>query len=354
MRIEVRPEAAPPVVATFGELLIRLATPDHLRLDQTTSVDMTFAGAEANVAVSVAALGLPSRFISRLPDNPLGTSALRTLRGFGIDTGHVICGGRRFGVYFVEPGIAQRPSRVFYDRDGSAFAEIGPDMVAWDAALADCVWFHTSGISPAVSESAAAATNEGVGAAKRAGLRVSVDLNYRAKLWQWGRTAGEAMADLVAQADVVFCNETDVESVFGIPVPAPSTENAAIDPYAYEPACRALRQRFPNVQVVAMTLRGAVSASDNYWSGVLATDDHFYTTRRYSIAPILDRVGTGDAFAGAAIVRLVQEPDAFQEALDFAVGASCLKHAIQGDFNRVSPGEVDRLIGGDATGRILR
>ncbi len=343
-----------PRVATFGELLGRLATPEHLRLDQATALDITFAGAEANVAVSLAVLGVGARFISRLPYNALATAALRTMRGFGVDTAHVVRGGSRIGLYFVEPGIAQRPSQVLYDRDSSAFAGIAPGMVSWPEALEGCTWFHTSGVSPAVSESAAAVTAEAIDAAKHAGLRVSLDLNHRAKLWQWGRNAGDVMAELVAKADVVFCNETDLEAVFGIPVPPATTGNADIDPSAYEPACASLRERFNNVQIVAVTVRGAVSASDNLWTAVLATGNDFYTSTRYRIAPILDRVGSGDAFAGAAISRLVQQPHALQEALDFAVAASCLKHSVQGDFNRVSEAEVLRLAGGDATGRIVR
>ncbi len=343
-----------PRVATFGELLVRLATTDHLRLDQATSLEVTFAGAEANVAVSLANFGVPARFISRLPDNSLGTAALRSLRGFGVDTAHVVRGGDRMGLYFVELGIAQRPSQVLYDRQQSGFAGMTPGMVPWPNALEECSWLHTSGISPAVSRSAADVTAEAVAAAKHAGLRVSIDLNHRAKLWHWGRSASDVMAELVAQADVVFCNETDPETVFGIPVPAPTTGNASVDPSAYEPACAMLRERFPNVQLVAMTLRGAVSASENLWTAVMAAEDHFYTTTRFRITPILDRVGSGDAFAGAAISRLVHHPGEYQEALDFAVGASCLKHSVQGDFNRVTASEVNRLSAGDATGRILR
>ena len=214
---------------------------------------------------------MPARFVSRLPDNPLGEAALAMLRSLGVDTAHVIRGGDRIGLYFVEPGVAQRPSQVLYDRAGSAFAAIAPGMVLWEEVLKGCGWFHTTGISPAVSASAAAVSAEAVAAAKKAGLTVSIDLNHRAKLWNWGRSAGEVMAELVAQTDVVFCNETDLETVFGIPVAAATTGNAAVDPSSYEPACSSLRDRFPNVEVVAMSLRGAVSASENLWTGVLST-----------------------------------------------------------------------------------
>jgi len=343
-----------PTVATFGEILVRLATPHHLRLEQAHQFEVSFAGSEANVAVSLAQFSVPARFISRLPDNPLATAALRVVRGLGVDTTRVVRGGDRIGVYFVEAGIAQRPSQVLYDRDGSAFATIAPGMVNWADALDGCSWFHTSGISPAVSQSAAAVTEEAVAAAKAAGLSVSIDLNHRAKLWQWGRSAEAVMTGLVSMADVVFCNETDLEAVFGIPVPAATTGNAEVSPTAYEPACRALQERFPNVRVVAVTLRGALSASENLWSAVLATEDAFFTTARFRITPILDRVGTGDAFAGAAISQLVDKPQRYQEALDFAVAASCLSHSVQGDFNRVSKAEVLRLVKGDTTGRILR
>lgn len=341
-------------VATFGELLVRLTTPDHLRLEQARALEVTFAGSEANVAVSLAGFGVPARFVSRLPDNPLAAAARRALRGFGVDTSFILTGGRRLGVFFVEAGVAQRPSQVLYDRDGSAFAEIVPDTIRWDEALASCAWFHTSGISPAVSASAAAVTREAITAARRAGLRVSIDLNHRTQLWAWGEPAGAVMADLVAQADVVFCNETDLEAFFEIPVPAPTSGNATIDVSAYEPSCSEFRRRFPNVQLLAMTLRGAVSASENHWTAVLASEGSYHTTRRFAIQPVLDRVGAGDAFAAAAISQLLQRPEALQGALDFAVAASCLKHSIVGDFNRVTTAEVLHLAGGDTTGRIVR
>jgi len=343
-----------PEVATFGELMGRLATPEHLRLEQATALELTFAGAEANVAVSLAMFGIKTRFITRLPDNALTTSALRALRGLGVDTTFVVQGGDRIGLYFVEPGIAQRPSQVLYDRAGSAFATIEPGTVPWAEALEGCRWLHTSGISPAVSRSAAEVTAEAVRAAKATRLQVSVDLNHRAKLWRWGRSAGEVMAELVAQADVVFCNETDMEAVFGIPVPSATTGDAAVDPSAYQSACANLMGRFPNLDVVAVTIRGAVSASDNLWTAVIATPNKFYTSATFRVTPILDRVGSGDAFAGAAISRLLRDPEDVQQALDFAVAASCLKHSVQGDFNRVSEAEVLRLTGGDATGRIVR
>ena len=272
-----------------------------------------------------------------------------------MDTDYIARGGNRIGLYFVEPGIAQRgASQVLVDRDGSAFAEMRPGMVSWRQALEGCRWLHTTGVSPAVSQSAVAVTCEAVTAAKHLGLRVPLDLNHRAKLWQWGRCAGDVMAELVAQADVVFCNETDLEAVFGISVPTATTSNADIDPGVYEPACANLLAQFPNVELVAMSLRGALSASENLWTGVFATTEGFHTTTRFRISPILDRVGSGDAFAGAAISQLVQHPASLQDALDFAVAASCLKHSIQGDFNRVSAAEVLRLTGGDATGRIVR
>lgn len=348
--------AKPPAcrVATFGELLMRLAAPDHLRLDQAGALEVTFAGAEANVAVALASLGVPSRFITRLPENPLADAALRALRGFGVHTGCVERGGSRIGIYFVEPGVAQRASEVVYDREGSGFSQIAPDSIAWRDALSECTWFHTSGISPAVSASAAAVTKEAVTWARDIGLRISLDLNYRAKLWQWGGSTQDVMGELVSRSHVVFSNETDLQSVFGITVPEPTSGNALIDPHAYEASCHELMDRFPSVEMVALTLRGALSASENTWTAVLATRTELYTTRRYSIAPIIDRVGSGDAFAGAAIACLTTRPDAVQHALDFAVAASCLKHSILGDFNRVTIDEVERLASGDGTGRIVR
>jgi 2-dehydro-3-deoxygluconokinase len=341
-------------VVTFGELLVRLAAPNHQLLEQTSTLEFGFGGAEANVAVSLARLGVPVRYVTRVPDTPITRAGRRLMEGFHVDTSHVVTGGDRVGLYFVEPGIAQRPSRVIYDRAGSGMALIQPGEISWPSALHGCTWFHTSGITPALSASASAATLEALEAARSGGLTVSVDLNYRAKLWQWSNTPGEVMADLVRRAQIIFSNEEDLDKVFGIQVPRSEGPIEGLDPHRYAPACAELQHRFPNLKAVAVTLRESVSASVNYWSAVLATADGFYISQRYRIAPILDRVGAGDAFAAATIRQMLPGSANPQAVLDFAVAASCLKHSIRGDFNLVDVDDVDRLVGGDGTGRIIR
>ncbi len=345
---------AHPLVLTFGELLVRLATPDHQLLEQASTLGVSFGGAEANVAVSLARFGVPVRYVTRVPDNSITRAGRRLMEAFHVDTSHIVTGGDRVGLYFVEPGIAQRPSRVVYDRTGSGMALIQTGDVSWKAALEGCTWFHTSGITPALSESAAAATMEAVAAAQAGGLTVSIDLNYRAQLWQWSKTPGEIMAELVSHADIVFSNEEDMDKVFGIKVPRMGAQTEALEPQRYAPACAELQHRFPNLRAVAVTLRESVSASENYWSAVLATADGFHTSQRYRIAPILDRVGAGDAFAAAAIRQMLSGSANPQAILDFAVAASCLKHSICGDFNLVDADDVDQLAVGDGTGRIVR
>lgn len=341
-------------VITFGEFLVRLAAPHHQLLEQSSALEFGFGGAEANVAVSLARLGVPVRYVTRMPDTPVTRAGRRLLEGFHVDTCRVVTGGDRIGLYFVEPGIAQRPSRVVYDRTGSGMASIRAGDISWKAALQGCTWFHTSGITAALSEPASAATIEAVTAAEAAGLTVSIDLNYRNQLWQWTRTPAEVMTRLVSHADIVFSNEEDLAKVFGIEVPLNSERAGTLEPHRYAPACTELQHRFPNLRVVAVTLRESVSASENYWSAVLATADGFYVSQRYRIAPILDRVGSGDAFAAAAICQLLSGSADPQTVLDFAVAASCLKHSIDGDFNLVDVDDVNLLVNGGGTGRIVR
>lgn len=351
---EVDAEIPQGQVVTFGELLVRLAAPHHRLLEQSSTLEFGFGGAEVNVAVSLARFGVPVRFVTRMPDTPITRAGRRLLEGFHVNTSHSVTGGDRIGLYFVESGIAQRPSRVVYDRTGSGMASIRTGEIPWQAVLRGCTWFHTSGITPALSESAAAATIEAVTAAELGGLTVSVDLNYRDQLWRWTKTPGKVMTDLVSHAHIVFSNEDDLAKVFGIQTPVKEARPHTLEPYQYGPACAQLQHRFPNLKVVAVTLRESVSASENYWSGVLATADGFYVSKRYRVAPILDRVGAGDAFAAAAIRHLLSRSDDPQTVLDFAVAASCLKHSIQGDLNLVDIEDVNRLIGGDGTGRIVR
>ena len=345
--------ATAPSVVSFGEVMLRLAAPDGSRIAGARALDATFGGGEANVAASLAAFGVPARFVSRVPANDLGEGAIRFLRGLGVDTSGITVEPGRLGVYYLEPGAAQRPSRVIYDRADSCIARAAGDAYDWPSLLAGCRWFHTTGITPALSAAAADATLAAVRAARAAGATVSVDLNYRAKLWSWGASAGDVMAQIVAEADVLVGNEEDAEKVFGIHAPGSSVTDGRIDASGYAAVASQLAGRFPRLRTIAFTQRGSISASENTWSGVLWTRDRFHVARSYRIAPIVDRVGAGDAFAAGLIFALLdgRSPEA---ALEFAVAASCLKHSIRGDVNLVSVAEVDALAGGSGSGRVER
>ncbi len=355
-----RPESATNVttspgarVVTFGEIMLRLAAPDGTRLAGARSFDATFGGGEANVAASLAGFGRPAAFVSRVPTNDLGESAVRSLRSQGVDTAGVGTGPGRLGVYFLEQGASQRASRVLYDRSDSCIATAAPDSYEWKRLLEGAAWFHTTGITPALSAAAADASLAGVRAARAAGATVSVDLNYRAKLWGWGGSAAEVMAGIVAEADVLIGNEEDADKVFGIHAPGSSVSDGAVDPAGYASVAAALSERFPRLHTIAFTQRGSISASDNTWSGVLWNRDAFHVARSYRIAPIVDRVGAGDSFAAGLIYAILDGRPA-DAALEFAVAASCLKHTIRGDVNQVSVAEVDALVGGSGSGRVER
>jgi 2-dehydro-3-deoxygluconokinase len=345
--------AAAPSVVSFGEVMLRLAAPDGSRLAGARALDATYGGGEANVAASLAAFGIRARFVSRVPANDLGEGAIRFLRGLGVDTSGITVEPGRLGVYYLEPGAAQRPSRVIYDRADSCIARAGSDAYDWASLLAGCRWFHTTGITPALSAAAADATLAAVRAARAAGASVSVDLNYRAKLWNWGASAGDVMAGIVAEADVLVGNEEDADKVFGIHAPGSSVTDGRIDPSGYAAVASRLAERFPRLRTIAFTQRGSISASENTWSGVLWTPDGFHVARSYRIAPIVDRVGAGDSFAAGLIFALLDGRSP-QAALEFAVAASCLKHSIRGDVNLVSVAEVDALAGGSGSGRVER
>jgi len=340
-------------VVTFGEIMLRLSPPGVQRFSQARTFDVTYGGGEANVAASLAGFGTPVEYVTRLPQSELGDACLAFLRSYGIGVAHVVRGGSRLGIYFLEQGAAQRGSKVLYDRAGSAFAEIEPGAVDWDAAFAGANWFHWTGITPAVSRGAAAACLEGVRKAREDGLTVSCDLNYRSKLWQWGRPASEVMPELVSHCDVVVGNEEDAEKVFGICASGADITGGTVPAEAYAPVCEALMDRFPRARTVAITLRGSLSASHNTWSAVLRHGQDMLTTRAYDIEPVVDRVGAGDSFVGGLIYGL-RTYDSPQRALDFAVAASCLKHSIPGDFNCVSVAEAEKLAAGDASGRVSR
>jgi 2-dehydro-3-deoxygluconokinase len=340
-------------VVTFGEIMLRLSAPDGMRLAGARSLDVTFGGGEANVAASLAGFGVPARFVSRVPNNDLGDGAVRFLRGLGVDTSGIVSEPGRLGVYYLEPGASQRASRVVYDRADSCIARAGSDNYDWPSLVAGATWFHTTGITPALSAAAADATLAAAKAARAAGATVSVDLNYRAKLWSWGATAGDVMAAIVAEADVLVGNEEDADKVFGIRAAGSSVSEGRVDSAGYATVASQLAERFPRLRVIAFTQRGSVSASENTWSGVVWTPEAFHVARSYRIAPIVDRVGAGDAFAAGLIWALL-DGRAPQPALEFAVAASCLKHTIRGDVNLVSVAEVDALAGGSGSGRVER
>jgi 2-dehydro-3-deoxygluconokinase len=340
-------------VVTFGEIMLRLSPPGFQRFVQARSFDVVYGGGEANVAASLANFGMPVDYVTRLPANDIGDACLNYLRQYGIGTGHVVRGGDRLGIYFLEAGSAQRGSKVIYDRAGSALATIQPGMIAWEEVFADANWFHWTGITPAISEGAAQVCLEAAQTAREMGLTISCDLNYRTKLWKWGKAAGEVMPDLVSLCDVAVGNEEDADRVFGIQAPGADVTGGRVEADAYVHVCSTLAERFPSLKTIAITLRGSLSASHNTWSATLWRESQVYTAPRYDIIPIVDRVGGGDGFCGGLIYGLRTYSDV-QQALNFAVAASCLKHTVTGDFNLVTVAEVEKLMGGDVSGRVSR
>jgi 2-dehydro-3-deoxygluconokinase len=339
-------------VVTFGELLLRLSPPGFERLLQSPVLSATFGGGEANVAASLARFGVDSYFVTCLPTHAIGEAGVRALRAEGIRTDYVARGGTRVGIYFAEAGASQRASTVIYDRAGSAVSQMSADAVPWDAVMSGAAWFHVTGITPALGEQAAAATRAAVSAAKRAGARVSVDLNYRKKLWSAAQ-AQATMRPLMSDVDVAIANEEDLQAVLGVQVGGTDVTRAALDVAAYrEAAERVARDLGPSV--VAVTLRESLSASENGWSAVLWDDSTrtFHQSQRYTLR-LVDRIGGGDSFAAGLIYAMLRKRP-LDAALRFAVAASALKQTIPGDFNRVSVAEVDALVAGDASGRVQR
>jgi len=332
--------------------MLRLSPPGYQRLGQNTSLDMTFGGAEANVSASLANYGVPARYVTRLPKNPLSEAFLYQMRGFGIDVSHIAFGGERMGIYFVEKGAAMRPSKVVYDRKHSAIAEIKPGEIDWKAAFAGADWFHFTGITPALSDSAAAATLEALQAAKAAGLTVSCDLNYRKNLWSRDK-AKTVMTELVKYVDVMIANEEDSQDVFGIGAEGSDVESGTLSEEGYRKLAQKLAGTFDCAKV-AFTLRESISANDNNWSGLLYDRASGVATRsrQYAIH-IVDRVGGGDSFGGGLVYALKSGMED-SAAIEFAAAASALKHTIDGDFNRVSVSEVNALVGGSGSGRVQR
>ena len=340
-------------IVAFGEIMLRLSPPGYQRLVQARSLDVIYGGGESNVLASLANYGQEVEYVTRLPANDIGDACLHYLRQFGIGTRHIVRGGDRLGIYFLEMGAAQRGSKVIYDRAGSSLATIQPGMIDWDAAFAGADWFHWTGITPAISQGAAEACLEAVQIAQQKGLTVSCDLNYRQKLWKWGKKASEVMPELVRHCTVAIGNEEDADKVFGIKAPETDVISGKVEAESYRYVCEQLAGRFPNLKTIAITLRGSLSASHNTWSAILWHDGQTYLAPTYDITFIVDRVGGGDSFMGGLIYGL-RAYENKQDALNFAVAASCLKHTIFGDFNLVSVAEVEKLMGGDVSGRVSR
>ena len=342
-------------VVTFGEIMLRLATPAYLRFSQTDTFSATFGGGEANVAVSLANYGVEVDFVTRLPQNDIAASCLAELRKRNVGVSNIVYGGERLGIYFLETGAVARPSKVVYDRAHSSISTIERGMIDWDKVFEGADWFHWTGITPAISASAAEVCLEACQAANRLGITVSCDLNYRKNLWKYGKSASEIMPALVECCDVILGNEEDAEKVFGIKpegFDVTATEGK-VDSAAFRSVCEQLMARFPRAQKVIITLRGSINANHNTWGGVLFDGETLYESPRYDITHIVDRVGGGDSFMGGLIYGLREYKDD-ERALNFAVAASCLKHTIYGDFNLVTVAEVENLMKGDGSGRVSR
>lgn len=342
-------------IVTFGEIMLRLATPGYLRFGQANELTATFGGGEANVAVSLANYGMDTDYITRLPNNDIARACLQDLRGRGVGTDHILFGGERMGIYFLETGAVARASKVIYDRSHSSIAEIQPGMVDWKTILDGAGWFHWTGITPAISQGAADVCREAIQTANRLGVTVSCDLNYRKNLWKYGKSAAEVMPELVEGCDLILGNEEDADKVFGIKPEGfdVTATQGKVNAAEFESVCRQLMARFPRAKKVVITLRGAINANHNTWGGVLFDGNRLYQSPRYDITHIVDRVGGGDSFMGGLIYGLLTYADD-QQALDFAAAASCLKHTIYGDYNQVSVQEVETLMRGDASGRVSR
>lgn len=343
-------------VITFGEIMLRLATPDYLRFSQATTLSATFGGGEANVAVSLANYGVDVEFVTRLPKNDIAAACVGELRKYGVGVNNIVYGGERLGIYFLETGAVARPSKVVYDRAHSSISTIEKGMIDWEKVFEGADWFHWTGITPAISASAAEVCLEACQAANRLGVTVSCDLNFRKNLWKYGKTAAEVMPALVECCDVILGNEEDAEKVFGIKPEGfdVTATGGEVEQAAFESVCRQMMERFPRAKKVIITLRGSINANHNTWGGVLFDGEKLYASPRYDITHIVDRVGGGDSFMGGLIYGLREYVGDDQRALNFAVAASALKHTIYGDFNLVTVAEVENLMKGDGSGRVAR
>jgi len=339
-------------VVTFGEVMLRLKSPGFERLFQSAVLEASFGGAEANVAVSLAQFGVPVSFASAIPANPLGDACLGELQRFGVDTSRVRRQGSRLGVYFLEAGANQRPSKVVYDRSGSAIATAKPGDFDWDVVLDGVTWFHVTGVTPAISQSAADLAIDGARRAREKGITVSCDYNYRKNLWKYGTSARDVMRELVRHVNVGIANEEDCQQALGIELDV-DVASGSLATDRYRSVAERVLEEFPNLDRQVITLRESHSADRNGWSAVLHNRKDFLVSRRYEITDIVDRVGAGDSFGAGLIYGLLAYGDDAR-ALEFATAASCLKHSILGDFNRVSVAEVEALVAGESSGRVQR
>lgn len=332
--------------------MLRLKAPGHERFFQSPMLEATFGGGEANVAASLANYGMDAAFLTVLPKNAIADECVKELRRFGVDTGRIVRGAGRMGIYYLEGGANQLPSKVVYDREYSAIAMAKPGDIGWDKAFEDVEWFHITGITPAISESAMQLSLDAVKEAKKRNITVSCDLNYRKKLWQYGVRAAQVMREIAKYVDVAIANEEDVQKSLEITTDV-NVESGELDRSKYRDLGSKVLAAYPNMKIIAITLRESKTADSNGWAACLNDGEHFYESKRYMISDIIDRVGGGDSFAGGLIYGLNHYEDK-QRALEFAVAASCLKHSIIGDFNRVGVSDVETLMGGDGTGRVQR
>ncbi len=339
-------------VVTFGEIMLRLKALGSERLLQSPMLEATFGGGEANVAVSLANYGVDVAFVTVLPQNEMADACVAELRKFGVDTSKIKRASGRMGIYFLENGANQKPSKVIYDRSYSSISMAKPGDIDWNNVFEGATWDHSTGITPAISESAAQLSLESVKIAKEMGLTVSCDFNYRGKLWKYGKTAVEVMSELVKFVDVGIANEEDCQKSLGITVDV-DVESGKLNVDKYKELSSKVLKAFPNLKIMAITLRESKSADSNGWSACLNDGKTFYLSKKYDINDIVDRVGAGDSFSGGLIYG-INKYENVEDALNFAVAASCLKHSIIGDFNRVTVKEVESLMGGEASGRVKR
>lgn len=337
-------------IVTFGEIMLRLAPEGYYRFVQAETFSATYGGGEANVAVSLANFGMQARYVTKLPTHEIGQACINALRRFGVDTSFIQRGGKRVGIYYLEKGASQRSSKVIYDRAGSAISEASSSDFDWDSIFQGAGWFHFTGITPALGPNVAEVCLEACRTAKNMGLTVSCDLNYRKNLWT-REEARQVMSELMPYVDVCIANEADAEDVFGVTAQENDVIGGKLNENGYREVAAQLQERF-GFRMVAITLRSSRSASDNGWAGMLYCNSQAYYSKRYDVH-IVDRVGGGDSFGAGLIYGLMHEMSP-QDALEFAVAASCLKHSVEGDFNMVSEAEVQKLVKGDASGRVQR